>query len=142
MRDRPGNALSRFLSLTPALSLFLSHTHLPECPWGNSRVRAGKENQPVQIIILLPCLIDARYFGLVLMTAFTEFMSSCAARGNFSLFLFFSPTVCSLSSSFSPPPSYRPTTFLRIISHEIISASPFCLAAERHPDRPSPSFLG
>ena len=40
---------------------------------------------PVQAIILVPGLIDARYFGLALMTAFTEFISLRRAASRLKL---------------------------------------------------------
>lgn len=129
-------AEERALSLPPRAS----SSHLSDCPWGNSRVRAG--NQPVQIIILLPCLIDARYFGLVLMTAFTEFMSSCRARGNFSLFLSFSPSV--FCPPFSPPLACPPPS--RYLSPHYLARNylrlSFCLAEEERPRIASPSLFG
>lgn len=82
----PFLSVSLSLSSSPFLSLsLLSRTS--SYPQGNSRV--GDHTARVQIIILVPCLIDARYFGLALMTAFTEFMSSCCAATSLSLFLSF-----------------------------------------------------
>lgn len=44
------------------------------------RAKGEERTGTVQVIILVPGLIDARYFGLALMTAFTEFISSCRRR--------------------------------------------------------------
>jgi len=84
----------------------------------SSRMWVG--NRAVQIIILVPCLIDARYFGLGLMTAFTEFMSCYAAT---------------LSSLRSPHPLFLAlflSFLLSLLSRTKLSPSPFLSRPEPH----------
>lgn len=71
-------SLSLFLPAPPSLLLSFSPARR-ELSLGQF-ASAGCGSAAVQIIILVPCLIDARYFGLALMTAFTEFMCPLATR--------------------------------------------------------------
>lgn len=87
----------------------------------------------IQIIILVPCLIDARYFGLALMMAFTEFMSSCCcAATSLSLsYLVLSPFLLSLSFFFFLPLHYLIRNYLCL---------PSCLSGLGGPGPPLSPF--